>query len=67
MSKDIYQEFQQQQAERWHLVDNLLGAAEDDDLLLVDIANLALAIYTERKLRQRLPKTGFQSFNREKI
>lgn len=66
MSSRIFKEFQQLQQERWDNIDNLLGREDDIDKLLVDIANLALALYTERKIMLTNQKSGFQSFNKEK-
>lgn len=66
MSKDLFKEFTQIQQERWPAIDNLLGTADDVDKLLADIANLAVALYVERKILARQRLQGFKSFEKEK-
>lgn len=60
----LFKKFRDLQGERWDNLDGLIGMEDDIDVFLVDIANIALALWIQRKLSQ-LPKDGFKSFNKE--
>jgi len=46
----VYHEFERLKRERWDLTEGLANNADDFDVMLADIANMALYLYMSRKV-----------------